>query len=85
MVSEITTDVVKKNDSWQLIIVVFFETFRKSDGVLSAKTHISSALNETNSINNITTNLQIKYNRANATILLDIPAVSMKTNFINRL
>lgn len=79
LVSEITTDVTKKNKSWQIVVVVFFETFGKKDEPMKASTHITCSINEKNITSSTMTHLQIKNNKANATIVLDVPFVSMST------
>lgn len=77
LVSEVTADVHKKSNLWQIAITVFFETFGKKNTVIEKPTHIICKLEELFLNNTLFTNLKVKNNLASATVILNIPDVSI--------
>lgn len=75
LVSEVTADVYKKSQSWQIAVTVFFETFGDKNTVINKPTSITCKLEQYLN-ESIFTNLQVRNNLANATVILDVPHVS---------
>ncbi|XP_031785541.1 beta-mannosidase [Nasonia vitripennis] len=73
LVSEVTTDVHKKSNLWQIVITVFFETFGKKNTVIDKPTHIICKFEELFLNDSLFTNLKVRNNLAKATVILDIP------------
>lgn len=77
LVSEVTADVHKKSNLWQIVITVFFQTFGEKNTVINKLTEINCKLEELFLNNSLFTNLKVTNNHANATVILDIPDVNI--------
>lgn len=74
--SDITVDVLKSNNAWQVVATIFFETFgsKSEDFIESLSLNISLAKKYSNS--STLNNLTIVNNLANASVTINIPTVS---------
>ena len=77
LVSDVTAHVFKKNNLWQVLVTVFFQTFKEKNININKVIHVTCILDGKYSKDIKLTNLIIRNNHANTTVILNIPLVSM--------
>lgn len=76
LVSEVTADVFKKNDLWQVAVKIVLEIFGTKDEGMNNSARVICTLNHISN-DSVFTNLVFRNNLANATVILNVPFVSI--------
>ncbi|XP_058792427.1 beta-mannosidase [Phymastichus coffea] len=78
LISEITTDVVKKNNLFEVVVTVYFQMFGENITDISETIHVKCTLDEKYSNGSYFNNLKFINNHAKAIVLLNIPINKVK-------